>query len=142
MAKRLLAVEQPELHVHPKLQTNLADVFIESHTVLGNRFILETHSEHLILRFLRRIRESYTDPESKSWPSDSQQSDEYLNWSGPNSESESQLPAITSDQLAIYYVLPGESGVTFEKIDVFEDGETEDWPHGFFREREAEYGLI
>ena len=40
------------------LQAELADVFIES--ALGQRkntFILETHSEHLILRLMRRIRE-------------------------------------------------------------------------------------
>lgn len=55
---KLLAMEQPEIHLHPALQAELADVFIES--ALGQRkntFILETHSEHLILRLMRRIRE-------------------------------------------------------------------------------------
>lgn len=55
---KLLAMEQPEIHLHPALQAELGDVFIES--AFGERqntFILETHSEHLILRLLRRIRE-------------------------------------------------------------------------------------
>src|SRR5262249_32007801 len=54
----LIAIEQPEIHLHPALQAELGDVLIQS--ALGeqkNTFILETHSEHLILRVLRRIRE-------------------------------------------------------------------------------------
>ena len=61
---KLLAMEQPEIHLHPALQAELADVFIE--TALGQRkntFILETHSEHLILRLLRRIREGKITPD-------------------------------------------------------------------------------
>ena len=57
-------MEQPEIHLHPALQAELADVFIE--TALGQRkntFILETHSEHLILRLLRRIREGKITPD-------------------------------------------------------------------------------
>lgn len=60
---KLLAMEQPEIHLHPALQAELGDVFIES--ALGERkntFILETHSEHLILRLLRRIREGRISP--------------------------------------------------------------------------------
>jgi hypothetical protein len=52
-------MEQPEMHLHPALQAQLGDVFVES--ALGprkNTFILETHSEHLILRVMRRIRET------------------------------------------------------------------------------------
>lgn len=60
---RLIAIEQPEIHLHPALQAELADVFIESATGENpNTFILETHSEHLILRLMRRIREGDLDP--------------------------------------------------------------------------------
>jgi hypothetical protein len=61
---KLLAMEQPEIHLHPALQAELGDVFIES--ALGERnntFILETHSEHLILRLMRRIREGKISPD-------------------------------------------------------------------------------
>lgn len=61
---KLLAMEQPEIHLHPALQAELGDVFIEA--ALGERrntFILETHSEHLILRLMRRIREGKISPD-------------------------------------------------------------------------------
>lgn len=64
---KLLAMEQPEIHLHPALQAELADVFVES--TLGERkntFILETHSEHLILRLLRRVREGRLSPNDLS----------------------------------------------------------------------------
>ena len=57
--EKLLAIEQPEIHLHPALQAELGDVFIES--ALGprsNTFLIETHSEHLLLRIMRRIRET------------------------------------------------------------------------------------
>ena len=42
-----LLVEQPELHLHPRAQTQLALIIAEA-TYTGKRFIIETHSEHLI----------------------------------------------------------------------------------------------
>ncbi len=53
----ILILEQPEAHLHPKVQSELADLLIE---VVKNRklqIILESHSEHLILRLMRRIAE-------------------------------------------------------------------------------------
>lgn len=61
---KIIAMEQPEIHLHPALQAELGDVFIEASAgERGNRFILETHSEHLILRILRRIREGRLHPD-------------------------------------------------------------------------------
>jgi predicted ATP-dependent endonuclease of OLD family len=56
----VFAIEQPELHLHPKLQASLADSFIsaiESARELGIdlRLIIETHSETLINRFGHQI---------------------------------------------------------------------------------------
>lgn len=60
-------VEQPELHLHPKLQANLADFFIESTKVSSNlRWVLETHSESLMLRLQRRVRETKLSPSQVS----------------------------------------------------------------------------
>lgn len=53
---KLLVVEQPELHVHPRLQAELGDLFVEQSRHNGARFLLETHSEHLILRLLSHVR--------------------------------------------------------------------------------------
>jgi hypothetical protein len=55
-SRTLVAVEQPELHLHPRMQARMGDLFIEG-IKAGNRFLLETHSEHLIHRLKRRIRE-------------------------------------------------------------------------------------
>lgn len=55
--EQLVAIEQPELHVHPRIQAELGDLFIDAWQRKQNQFILETHSEHLILRLQRRVRE-------------------------------------------------------------------------------------
>jgi len=61
----LLCVEQPELHLHPKMQVELGQIFLDGW--YGNegstQFLIETHSEHLILRLLRRIREQQLKPD-------------------------------------------------------------------------------
>jgi hypothetical protein len=113
---RLLAIEQPELHLHPKLQAELGDLFIES--ALGERqhlIVLETHSEHLILRLLRRIRET----------SDGELPD-------------GKLP-LRPDDIAVYFIESAAGGVKATKLRVDETGEFVDqWPEGFFEERAKE----
>jgi predicted ATPase len=62
--KNTMVVEQPELHLHPRLQANLADLLIEG--AIGEQetqSIIETHSEHMILRIQRRIRAGRIKPE-------------------------------------------------------------------------------
>jgi len=56
----LLLFEQPEIHLHPKLQANLADFFLRL-AVSGKRLLVETHSDHFINRLRRRIAEDPTD---------------------------------------------------------------------------------
>lgn len=55
-ANETLVLEQPEIHLHPKVQSNLTDFFI-SLVKQGKKVILETHSDHLITRLRRRIAE-------------------------------------------------------------------------------------
>jgi predicted ATPase len=50
-------LEQPEIHLHPLAQANLADVIINAATHRGVQVIVESHSEHLLLRLQRRIAE-------------------------------------------------------------------------------------
>jgi len=56
-----LIFEQPELHLHPKVQTRLADFFISLSTI-DKQCIVETHSEYLInrLRYLVAISKGET----------------------------------------------------------------------------------
>ena len=50
-------LEQPEIHLHPLAQAGLADVIIQAVTHRKIQVILESHSEHLLLRLQRRIAE-------------------------------------------------------------------------------------
>jgi AAA domain, putative AbiEii toxin, Type IV TA system len=126
----LLAIEQPELHIHPAVQVALGDVFIAYASVDSyhqskndspgffvseNGLLLETHSEHLLLRLLRRIRETH----------DGDLPPEYRPFY-PN-------------QLAVIYVEPTEQGTRFKTLRVSKSGDFIDpWPKGFFEERAEE----
>lgn len=112
--QRWLLVEQPELHLHPALQAELGDIFIESVHGRGHTFVLETHSEHVILRLLRRIRET----------------------------SEGEAPAglhLSVDDLAVLYARPTEEGTVIETVEISPDGDfVNHWPAGFFADRSKE----
>ena len=43
-------VEEPEIHLHPKFQSLLADMFFEAYQKYNIHFIIETHSEYLVRR--------------------------------------------------------------------------------------------
>ena len=113
----LSRIQQPELHLHPALQSELADVFIaEINKSADKLFIVETHSEHLLLRLLRRIRDK-----EKNLPSSS------------------SLPLSTSD-VAIYYFNPQVAGgtvVTRQLVTPLGDFYN-DWPRGFFSDRDGD----
>ncbi len=53
----ILILEQPEAHLHPKIQSELADVLIDAVKKRRLQIILESHSEPLIHRLTRRIAE-------------------------------------------------------------------------------------
>jgi hypothetical protein len=113
----LSLVEQPEIHVHPAVQVGLGDLFIDAATRDGARrtMLVETHSEHLILRLLRRIQET----------------------------TEGELPAgasaFTADNLSVVHVENGADGVRIRRLRVDARGEFMDrWPKGFFEERARE----
>lgn len=112
----LIAIEQPEIHLHPALQADIADVFIES--ALGtqrNRFIIETHSEHMILRVLRRIRET------------------------TNGTIEGNQMPIRPNDVAVLWVSSKLDGAEITEIPITPDGDFEhQWPEGFFPERAKE----
>ena len=68
----IIFMEQPEIHLHPRAQSALADVMID---VINSReggsdrniqLIVETHSEHFLRRLQRRIAEEQVSPEKVS----------------------------------------------------------------------------
>jgi hypothetical protein len=111
----LTLIEQPELHVHPAVQVGLGDLFIEGAWYERGRFLVETHSEHLILRLLRRIRET------------------------SEGELDEGQPTLRTDNLSVLYVESTTEGVRVKRLRVDENGEFVDrWPRGFFAERMEE----
>lgn len=54
-----LLLEQPEIHLHPKVQSSLADVLIDVARNRKVQVIVESHSEHLLKRLQLRIAEEH-----------------------------------------------------------------------------------
>ena len=57
--RHTLLLEQPEIHLHPNLQMQLSDYFIAL-ALSGKKVMVETHSDHVINRLVRRIVEDET----------------------------------------------------------------------------------
>jgi len=56
--RQTITIEQPEVHVHPRLQADLGDLLASAIQFPRlHRFIVETHSEHLVLRMQRLVRD-------------------------------------------------------------------------------------
>ena len=61
-----VAIEEPEIHLHPKYQSLLADMFVEAYQKYNIHFIIETHSEYLI----RKLQVLVADKENILTPND------------------------------------------------------------------------
>ena len=110
--ERLLAIEQPEIHLHPSLQAELGDVVIESALgEAGNECLIETHSEHLLLRIMRRIRQTAM------------------------GELPENLPPVHPDDVMVLFVEPDGDHSLVREMPLNERGElVKAWPGGFFEE--------
>ena len=102
-----MIIEQPELHLHPGAQADLANLFVD--IVKNNadndnqiKIMIETHSEHLIRRLQALIADKNT--------------------------------AITKDQVKIYYVDKDENSESYIKeMQLLDNGQFKtEWPSGFF----------
>jgi hypothetical protein len=102
----LALIEQPELHLHPKMQAQMADVILDSAKQLPRKqFFIETHSENLLLRFLRRLRETY------------------LGVTGT---------LIYPEDMSIHQIIRDDVGSKILRLEVLESGEIlESWTSGF-----------
>ncbi len=103
-AASTIVFEQPEIHLHPRVQGALADLFVEAvHTREGGRdrriqLIVESHSEHFLRRLQRRIAEGLLQPQ----------------------------------EAALYFCRPGIGGSTIQELELDELGNIKNWPEGFF----------
>jgi hypothetical protein len=60
--RRIITIEQPEVHIHPRLQAEIGDLLVETMHENRHQFLVETHSEHLILRLRRLVRDRILKP--------------------------------------------------------------------------------
>jgi len=97
-------MEQPEIHLHPQVQAELADVFISAIRAYEDgrprnvQLVIETHSEHFLNRLQRRIAEATLAPED----------------------------------VAIYFARTSGTGADLEELMVNEYGDITNWPENFF----------
>ena len=97
-------MEQPEIHLHPLAQANLADAFIsavqagEGGQPRRTQLIVESHSEHFLARLQRRVAEQ----------------------------------VIRAEDVAIYYVKRHGAAAELEPLQVDMFGEITNWPEDFF----------
>ncbi len=111
--KGIIACEQPELHVHPRIQVGIGDLLTQNADT--KTFLIETHSEHLILRILKRIRQT------------------------SDGELPEDINPVNPQDVAIVYMEPTSYGTKAWRIEIDEDGEfRQRWPNGFFAERREE----
>ena len=54
--QRAFLLQQPEVHLHPRAQAGLAELFVESFRKNRNRFLIETHSDYIIDRIRILVR--------------------------------------------------------------------------------------
>jgi len=106
---KVVEIEQPDLHLHPTQEAALGDLLI--HAALagtGRILLIETHSEHMILRIQRRMRQTSM---------------------GQASENIEVRP----EHVVVLYVEPEAGQTTAFEIALGEDGEfLQPWPDSFF----------
>jgi len=102
-----LLVEQPELHLHPSNQSELMDVVLDHVTQNAESTVfLEVHSEQMILRLLKRIKEK---------------------------RKGSAAGSVRPNQCSILHVFKGKEGSVIRPYRVSDSGTMIDpWPGGFF----------
>tara|TARA_Y100000590_G_scaffold131044_1_gene149697 strand:- start:6049 stop:7317 length:1269 start_codon:yes stop_codon:yes gene_type:complete len=54
---KIIVFEEPEQNLHPSLEASLADLLVESYKKRQNQFVIETHSEHLVIGLLKQIKD-------------------------------------------------------------------------------------
>ncbi|MEB2517383.1 DUF3696 domain-containing protein [Pseudomonas sp. YuFO20] len=100
-----MIIEQPELHLHPRAQVAFSQFLVEACRE-GKRFIIETHSEHILRGLQLAISDNSID----------------------------EKVGIKKDDLKVYY-FPSELEKRAFEIKINSDGELIDgWPAGFFDE--------
>lgn len=113
----MISCEQPELHIHPRWQLSLADMMLAAcRKDPQQMFLIETHSEHLMLRLLKRRRQSAEGDITDNHSSYCRKEDIQIIFCEQENGKTRLLPIKTTDE--------GEFDAP--------------WPNGFFAERREE----
>lgn len=105
-------MEQPEIHLHPQVQSSLADVFItaiksyQGGEPRNTQLIIESHSEHFLTRLQRRIAEGELAP---------------------------------NKDVAVYFCRNTSGGAVLEPLEIDLFGEIRNWPENFFGDQMADF---
>lgn len=109
--RTLVLIEQPELHIHPRIQVGLGDLYLQSAAKFQRNFLIETHSEALLLRMMKRIRQTHDD------------------------ELPEGVPPASRDDIAVYLIQNEGKGVAVMQMRINHRGEfVKPWPKGLFEE--------
>ena len=63
---KTLLLQQPEVHLHPRGQAELASLFVQSWRKRRNRFFIETHSDHIVDRIRISVQQGLLRPDAVS----------------------------------------------------------------------------
>lgn len=63
---RNFLLQQPEVHLHPRGQAQLASLFIQAFKERDNRFLIETHSDYIVDRVRISVRQGILEPDDVS----------------------------------------------------------------------------
>jgi predicted ATPase len=102
--RSIVIFEQPEIHLHPRVQADLADLFVDAIRAREGgqsrdcQFIIESHSEHFLRRLQRRIAEE----------------------------------DLAREETALYFINSQAGAARIEELDVDDYGNIKNWPEGFF----------
>ena len=108
--RSIVIFEQPEIHLHPRVQADLADLFVDAIRAREGgaprdcQFIVESHSEHFLRRLQRRIAEE----------------------------------ELSNEDAALYFVHTKGAQAHVEKLDVDLFGNIRNWPENFFGDEMAD----
>ena len=117
----VVLLEQPEIHLHPAVQSRLADLFLCVAKHRNLQIIVESHSQHLLQRLQRRVAEGKVHVPGK----------------GATSPFE-----ISSDDVRLYFSSVSRGLGKLEDLHLNNWGEIENWPDGFFGDEMEEIAAI
>ena len=117
----VVLLEQPEIHLHPAVQSRLADLFLCVAKQRKLQIVVESHSQHMLQRLQRRVAEGEVEVPGK----------------GPTFPFE-----ITSDDVRLYFSSVSGGVGRLEDLQLNQWGEIENWPDGFFGDEMEEIAAI